>query len=492
MNPVQAALPPKQVLPKGAWLLTLAVIYGLVFFPGALFYRPPVLEQETFFQATELFLMFPKLLVFGLLVLLGFLEQRPQVQWRHPLIWLTGLHLLFVVISSINSGDELTYTLLGARGRFDGLIYQVLLSMFVIAAFTALQQQKSLLEQLPAMLVIGAVLQSVIVIGQYMSFDPLTVSRRWETSSLSLGLLAHPGMVAGLLLPCIVIAVIQAGEQLRQRPQWLFAVFTVSVGFSTLSNRSALLACLIALLLVLLLKRTWFHLALIAATLLACVYARSILPHPNALRVLQDTRTLETRLMMWSLTLKMDATIPGAPLIGGGSDALRLAQLRHPPLEELTALTRLELGWTKKTRVKGVEVIPGAGETERDQMLRFTFLSRENGSKIGDNGRDFEDYEFTWDKAHNFFLDRLIAYGLPDALLWLAFYLFPVYLVWRRGDTQAKLHICVILSVFGYYLTWFPVMQVEPLHIIMVLMLWATIQYAPSRRNTLEIVRAIK
>ena len=142
------------------------------------------------------------------------------MQWRHPLVWLTGLHLLLVVVSSPNSGDELTYTLLGARGRFDGLLFQVLLSMLIVAAFTALQQHKALLERLPAMLVIGAMLQSVIVIGQYLGFDPLTVSRRWETTSLNLGLLAHPGMVAGLLLPCIVIAVIQAGEQPRQRLLW--------------------------------------------------------------------------------------------------------------------------------------------------------------------------------------------------------------------------------------------------------------------------------
>ena len=492
MNPVQAALPPTQLIPRGSWLLALAVIYGLVFFPGALFYRPLAFEQETLIQATELFLMFPKLLVFGVLVLLGFLEQRSQVQWRHPLVWLTGLHLLFVVVSSLNSGDELTYTLLGARGRFDGLIYQVLLSMLIVAAFTALQQHKFLLERLPAMLVIGAALQSVIVIGQYLGFDPLTISRRWQTTSLNLGLLAHPGMVAGLLLPCIVIAVIQAGEQPRQRLLWSLAAFVIVIGFSTLSNRTALLACLVALLGVLLLRRTWFHAALIAVTLLTSVYARAALPHKTALRTLEDGRTLETRLLMWPLTLKMDATIPGAPLIGGGSDALRLAQLRYPPLEELTALTRLELGWTEKTVVKSVEVIPGAETTERDQMLRFTFLSRENGSSIGSNGRDYEDYEFTWDKAHNFFLDRLIAYGLPDALLWLAFYLFPVYWAWRFGDARARLWTCVTLSIFGYYLTWFPVMQVEPLHVIMVLLGWAAVQYAPSRRSTLATVRAIK
>ena len=492
MNPVQAALPPTQLIPRGSWLLALAVIYGLVFFPGALFYRPLAFEQETFIQATELFLMFPKLLVFGVLVLLGFLEQRSQVQWRHPLVWLTGLHLLFVVVSSLNSGDELTYTLLGARGRFDGLIYQVLLSMLIVAAFTALQQHKFLLERLPAMLVIGAALQSVIVIGQYLGFDPLTISRRWQTTSLNLGLLAHPGMVAGLLLPCIVIAVIQAGEQPRQRLLWSLAAFVIVIGFSTLSNRTALLACLIALLGVLLLRRTWFHAALIAVTLLTSVYARAALPHKTALRTLEDGRTLETRLLMWPLTLKMDATIPGAPLIGGGSDALRLAQLRYPPLEELTALTRLELGWTEKTVVKSVEVIPGAGTTERDQMLRFTFSSRENGSSIGANGRDYEDYEFTWDKAHNFFLDRLIAYGLPDALLWLAFYLFPVYWAWRFGDTKTRLWTCVVIAIGGYYLTWFPVMQVEPLHVIIVLICWAAVQYAPSRRSTLATVRAIK
>lgn len=479
-------------MPKGSWLVALAVIYGLVFFPGALFYRPPVLEQETFFQATELFLMFPKLLVFGVLVLLGFLEQRPQIQWRHPLVWLTGLHLLLVVVSSLNSGDELTYILIGARGRFDGLLYQVLLSMLIVAAFTVLQQHKSLLERLPVMLVIGSVLQSVIVIGQYVGFDPLTISRRWETTSLNLGLLAHPGMVAGLMLPCIVIAVIQAGEQPRQRLLWSLAAFVIAVGFSTLSNRTALLACLIALLVMLLIRRTWFHVALIAAVLLTSVYARAVLPHKTALRTLGDGRTLETRLLMWPLTLKMAATIPGAPLIGGGSDALRLAQLRYPPLKELTALTRLELGWTEKTVVKSVEVIPGAETTERDQMLRFTFLSRENGLSIGDNGRDYEDYEFTWDKAHNFFLDRLIAYGLPDALLWLLFYFYPIYWAWRFGDARARLWTCVTLSIFGYYLTWFPVMQVEPLHVIMVLIGWATVQYAPSRRSTLATVRAIK
>jgi hypothetical protein len=474
---------PKQFLAKGSWLLIFCFAYGFIFFPGALFYKPVVIEQENLFQATELFLVFPKLLFFGILTLLGFLECRPTINFKHPLVRVVSVYFLFVVISSLMSNDQLTYILLGARGRFDGLIYQSFLCLFIVSAWQTLKNFPDLPKRLIFWLLLGGFIQAVIYMGQYFGFDPLTIARRWQPLETPVGLLAHPGFVAGLLMPLLLIATVQIDS--FKNTKWFFYMFLFvnAVTISIISNRTALLACVLGLMGILLVRRTLQSLVLTGVVLLTLFYARDVLPQPNALRDLQDSTTTKTRLMMWNLTLKLLPEIAGAPWIGGGSDALRLAQLRNPPVEDLTNLTRLELGWTDKTVLKKVEVIPGAGETERDQMLRFDFVQLE-----GKPAR-FIDLEFSWDKAHNFWLDRLVAYGIFSVFIWLFIYLYPIYWSWRFGSQANIIWTWVTLGILFYYLTWFPVMQVEPIHVVVALMAWVGIERAkasPDRAEPLE------
>ena len=247
-----------------------------------------------------------------------------------------------------------------------------------------------------------------------------------------------------------------------------------AVTISLISNRTSLLACVLGLVGILLVRRTWQSLVLTVAVVFTLFYARALLPQPAALRDLQDSTTTTTRFMMWNLTLKLLPQIAGSPWIGGGSDALRLAQLRNPPVDDLTNLTRVELGWTDKTVLKNVEVIPGAGETERDQMLRIEFV------KLEGKPARYIDLEFSWDKAHNFWLDRLVAYGIFSVFIWLYIYLYPIYWSWRFGSQSDKIWTWVLIGILFYYLTWFPAMQVEPIHVVVVLMAWAGIERAKT------------
>ena len=47
--------------------------------------------------------------------------------------------------------------------------------------------------------------------------------------------------------------------------------------------------------------------------------------------------------------------------------------------------------------------------------------------------------------------------------------------------------------MLGFYLFWFSVIQVEPLHLILLAAAWGLlVQYAPRARNTTQTVRASK
>jgi hypothetical protein len=481
-------------------LIGFVALFPLVFVPGALFSSPSIIDNTLRIQAMEQFFFLPKLLVLCVFGLLALLESRKH-SWRSVWVGLLVAHLVLVVLSALNAHDTITYVLLGGQQRMDGVIYQIALVLIGVFAYQTFTRDKNSISRMIVAFVGAGAVQAVLVVMQQLGFDPVATFVRWKAFDLPGGSIGHPGMVAGLLLPAIIIAIWSYLNARTQQSKILWAISTLllTVGLSIVSNRTALLGLGVGLLFVIVRQRSLEALGVSALLIVLVIFARNAIPSPNAPnRDLVSTQTLETRRMIWPLAIQAVRATPDQPFIGGGPDAFRLWILRSKPLEKFVPLLGLELGWPANVRVGHAEVMQFPDTPIRDSVLRVKF------AQYGDKQNITNDYPITLDRAHDLTLDRLVAYGGVSALIWLVLYLYPLLCpLWNalaRGRTKTVqdgaleslknpvgvLSGCLIGAVLAlcvYYLAWFPVMQVEPLHLILLAAAWVAIS-SPNRVNT--------
>lgn len=470
-----------------ALLVLLILIYPLVFVPGALFSSPPpVINDAVRTQMGEQFLFLPKLVVLGLFAVLALLESRKH-SWRSVWVGLLAAHLVLVGISGLNARDDIAFTLLGGSQRLDGLIYQATLVIIGVFAYQTLQRHPGWLPRVLFALVGAAVLQSILAVVQYVGIDPIGVAVLWFKFERPVGTIGHPGMVAGLLLPATVIAtwfVLEARDA-RSRWVWGLALLSLVIGLSVVSNRSALIALAVGLVMLVVYRRSLISAVLVVAVSVLALSGRQIIPNAGVLPSnLASTQTLGTREVIWNMALQAIVQTLGQPFIGGGPDAFHLWMLRSASLQNLTELIKREMAWPANAKPDKVERV------QLGQSVRTTGVSL-HFSEFGQRKDVNLIVPIDVDRAHNLVLDRAVAFGGLSALIWLGLYLLPVLsgvgdLFARRehragGDTGVpagrnvrSMFACAILGLIVYYLTWFPVMQLEPLHLILLAGAWVT------------------
>jgi O-antigen ligase len=454
-------------------LIAFTTFFPLVIVPGAPFWKPGLIFDTELAQALEMFQLFPKVLVLLLIGLLGMLSLR-EIQWRKPFVLLLSVHLLLVLVSSLNARDDLSYALLGPQRRLDGLLYHLGLVLFGIFAYQMLLKLPNLRITLMAALFVGGTIQAVLALLQRLQLDPIGPLVKWSMYSSPVGSLSHPGMLAGLLLPTILLGIWLTIEQSRKEYRWLtlLGLFLSALALGATANRAALIALIVGVVGLSLIHRTWRTLLISAFAVMSVFCVQFVVPNPQGFtREYTATNTLESRFQIWALAYQSLSKIPGAPLIGGGSDAFRLSLLRDPPIADLLELTKTELAWPQDAQVANATVVMPPQEQLRSRYIHVEF------ERFGGQANIKRDYPITLDKAHNLLLDRLLAFGGLSAMLWVVLYLFPVWKSWRNRNL-AWLWIMIALMV--YYLAWFPVVGTEPLHLLLVAMGWASISSANS------------
>ncbi len=454
-------------------LIAFAALFPLVIIPGTPFWKPGLIFDTELAQALEMFQLFPKVLVLLLVGLLGVLSLR-EIQWRKPFVLLLSVHLLLVLVGSLNARDDWSYTLLGPQRRLDGLLYHLSLVIFGIFAYQMLCKLPSLRNTLMVALFVGGIIQAVLAILQRLQLDPIGPLVKWSIYSSPVGSLSHPGMLAGLLLPTVLLGMWLSTKQSRKDYRWLIllGLFLTALALGATTNRAALIALIVGVTGLVLAHRTWSMLFVSLFAIASVLCVQFIVPNPQGFtREYAATNTLESRFQIWALALQSLGKIPGAPVIGGGSDAFRLSLLRDPPVTDLLDLTKLELAWPQDTRVARVTVILPPEEQLRSKYLHVEF------ERFGGQANIKRDYPITLDKAHNLLLDRLLAFGVLSTVLWLFLYLYPVWKGWRNRNLA---WIWVLVALMVYYLAWFPVIGTEPLHLLVVAIAWATIHSEPS------------
>lgn len=446
------------------WLLFIFVlVYPLLFFPGTLFGRPPIITPLDNIMASEQFLYLPKLLFLLGVGVLGLLEVRRLIA-PSTFLLLISLHLVLAVLSTLNARDSLAFNLLGPSQRFDGILYQA--GLFAVGAFAyiTLKSAPQHLRSLVIALVLGCSIQSVVLLSQGLGMDPVTPLRLWETPNMPLGTLGHPGMAAAYLLPGLLLALWYSlmAEERRYRHWWFGAALLIATGLGITSNASAFYALIATLVLANILKRSWRLLLLSCLLLLAVLIPRTFSKETQSYT---GTATFQTRLIIWQIALRAISETPFQPILGGGPDALRLAQLRNPPLDLLIKEYALEFGWPEDAVVKRayIKEADSANKGLRDHWLAIEF------EQFGGSKNVTKEYSFAIDRAHNYILDRWLAYGLISVGIWLVLFLRPIYQSFYLQNCFGWAFIALMI----YYLAWFPVMQVEPIHLVLLAAAWA-------------------
>jgi O-antigen ligase len=467
------------------FLMALVLLYPITFVPVGWFAGvPPIMSDSIRLDLLERNFFLPKLLVLGVFALLALLEAR-KYSWRNLWTALLGVHLLTVLGSAVLANDDLTFTLLGGSQRFDGVVYQITLVLLGVFVYQTFQREPDSIQRvLGALVVVGAV-QSLLVIMQRVGFDPVGTGARWKAFIAPAGSIGHPGMVAGLLLPIALVALwmLLTARGWRWKAAPGLGLGLIALGLSVVSNRSALLGLGVALLIFNLHRRELQTLMLSGFLMVVVLFGRELIPAVNGINVpLGSTSTLETRRMIWPLSWQAVLNTSGQPLIGGGPDGFRLWLLRSAPVDTLVAMNAVELAWPENVRVSSAERVLSPGQPVRETQIQVQF------DQFGGQKNKKEMYSIDLDRAHNLVLDRLVAYGGLNAFSWIVLYFFPIfyYLKTSFNDFRVKKKIfsqndgipfTLLAGLIGlsvYYVTWFPVMQVEPLHLILLAATWVS------------------
>jgi O-antigen ligase len=468
-------------------LFIFALVYPLVLFPGAPF-MPLAQWQNSGYDSAELFQLLPKICFLFLAGLMGFMISRP-IAWRDPLIWLLGGHLGLVILGSGLSGDDFTFSFLGPPRRMDGIFYHLGLVLLGIFVYSTIKRdpQKGVRMALSGLFWSGLI-QAVIAMLQRLGVDLFSPLVRYFPYNAPVGTIGQPGMLAGLLL-CAFLAALVLYHITEGKYRWgiVLGLLVIAAGVGVASNRSALIALVVGAIGLNISQRSIQLFFVSALAMMALLGGKYLLPNIAGFeRDYGDTVTFNIRLHIWNIALEELKQNPRLFLTGGGPDGFKLAMLRNPPVDKLLKAYSQELGWPSNAKISKVQILQDPSAPLRTKQIWVTF------SEYGRQKNYTVVYDFLLDKAHNFILDRLLAYGLFAVAVWLLLYLYPLWRAIISRNSSLFGFSWILAGLFVYYLAWFPVVQVEPLHILTIAAAWAVLaqERVNSRRARTFIVEA--
>lgn len=486
------------------WLaVVLGLIWSFPFFVNYFVSKPSVstlevasgITQFTYsgVVASELVWLFPRVMLLVMIGVFGILQARGLQSYRNPFSYLLLSYLLLVGIATVNArDDDLSAILLGAESRMDGLLYQIGLVLTSLFIYRVLRENRQAWPLLLSGLVVVGVVETAVVVLQRLALDPVGPLTRGFMYEAPVGTIGHPGMVAGFMVVVLVggMGLFLRASGTAQRVLLALALLTVALGLGITTNKASVYALIAVLVLWNLLRRERWTLGLSVALLAMVLSAQSLVPNRlDFNRSLTDPATGKTRLVIWELALKAATRLPLSPLIGSGPDGFRLALLRHIPPEDLMREYRLEYGWPPEATIREIQTLYEPGDPIRSKAF-LVFLDNYKS----DTGKQGLIYKVYLDKAHNLLLDRLISYGLFAVLITVVLYLWPVWRLIRKANVFEQSILVALLAAFLYYLFWFPVVQVEPIHMVFVAMAWAMLgkpaAAKPAEEGAAELARA--
>ena len=418
----------------------------------------------------------PRVVFLACLGLLGLLQTTQIREYKNAFSLLLLGYLGLVFLSCLNARDDWQYIILGNAERTDGLLYQVALILFALFIYRQLRLVPQSLQGYMYTLMFAGLVQTVIVTLEAAGFNILGTLTHQKTYEAPYGTFGHTGFAGGFFLPIVIFAL--WWSHFKAKGNYRIFVFVcllaTAFGLGIVANRAASFSLLCVLLLANVQLRNFRFLGL-SLLVVSCIYLggysmsqSTAFTSGHAGKKYTNTSTLKTRLAIWDIALDALRLIPYQPFIGGGPDAFRLTLLRHFSVEQMARFYRLEDGWPENAEIKSSELIFDEGNPIRTKAFLVLFR------QFGDEQETYRIMRFTLDKAHNFYLDRFLAYGGLSTLVWLIVYLYPVGLgLLSQSQSPERAFAWVLLAISIYHLAWFSVVQVEPIHMLFVAAAWA-------------------
>jgi O-antigen ligase len=195
--------------------------------------------------------------------------------------------------------------------------------------------------------------------------------------------------------------------------------------------------------------------------------------NPTVNRSLTNTQTFETRIEIWKIAANLLPKSWLFPFWGGGTGEFKLLISDILPYQEFYKFLAIEYKWQPADQIKKTIVLTAPSMPKREKAFIFFYKDRSQ-----------EFTKITLDRAHNFFLDKAFSVGLIGAILWMIFYIYPIYAYFRLKPYQKTFEqqtlTMALLALQMYYIFWFSVMQVEPIHVVVALMAWVGIERAKA------------
>lgn len=469
--------------------LVFLVVYPVLFYPQ---YLVDIVwrHQGIFFSNGEVVYYIPRIVALLLLVLLTWRSWTLE-GWFPKLLVAEGAWVVFVTLLHPDP-DGIWYTLFGNLDRFDGLVYQLLLVGAGLTAYglyrRSARQGGAWPRRVEAALALAGVVPAVLVLVQAAGVDPIgwmMWGRSLHRASATLG---HPGYAAYVLLVSTLLALDLAASAPR-RGFWLSILVLLAVGLGVTGNRTGLIALAVAVGLFMIVRRSRSAL-LFGALALILALGGSLSPkwiheYPanGETRLaggeshLFTAETLASRAQLWRAADRLLASSPQTLLTGVGSGGFLYATQKLLPPNALEPFWSIVKGWEDDT-VKSFTYVSN-GPQYRDVIAEATLRGRDGAIRT-------ESFYPGVDKAHDYFLDRTIAYGSLDALLWLVLFVgaiaMPVRRAWRRDAFEGLGFAVAAAALLVFAITWFAVVQTEPLEVVVLAAAWVTVN-GPTRRR---------
>ncbi|MFN3265798.1 MAG: O-antigen ligase family protein [Deinococcales bacterium] len=356
--------------------------------------------------------------------------------------------------------------------RVEGTIYQVLLLLFMVGAYFNLKNNSY--KTYFNFICLSLLFQAIVIFQQYLE-NPLEVfgiPLSFITYGEVSGIVGRAAFAASLMLPGVFIGFVGTSDKsIIIKTMSYLTIFFTTLAISLTENRSSILAATVGLTVFL-----FFNIKNIkrVVQIVGCIVIANFGTNlfPNELkenRSFTNSQTLETRLEMWKIALKLLPSSWGFPIWGGGTGEFKLTIAKHLPARDLLTVLQKEYAWQPNENISKIELISPQNAPIRQKTYKVTY-------KDGTSKFAFQ----VIDRAHNFFLDRIYSIGLLGAVLWIIFYTYPIFAYFRlrpeQKTTEIQVLVASLVAIQVYHIFWFSVMQVEPIHVVIALMAWVRIQ----------------
>jgi len=453
-------------------------------------YKDELLKEGTLlitglsFPDPELIWIFPKIIILLFFSIFSILYIKRNFRIEFPIIVIL-LYMLQSLLSSIFSDDSVQYILLGGNGRMDGLIYIFSLSILFIFSYLLIRYYDFKAANLFIFsLIFSTFLESSIVYLQRLGYDVIGLLTVGMQYPLITGTVGNSGMVAALLLPTIILILsmlIYNKYNIYIYILYILLLIYIVGAISLTNNRASIYSILIISMIIFLFNYKYIKTYIVLIILLITIgFTPIIIPNytQTKTRSMTNPSTLITRLAIWNITFKIITQTKGQPFIGNGFDGLKMGIIKNKLGNEYINLYRLEDGWPETVQISELRWLHENGlSIKTDALLVYATDSVTGKSYSG-------VYKVVLDKAHNLFLDKAVSTGILSAVLWIILFIWPI---WQGFLIKNNTLMSFTLSIFAlllYYQFWFPVPQVEPIHIVILAISWGLVYNRYFNLNT--------